>query len=77
MPHAGNILGISDFEVERVDRDRGIEIYARPTQRPLCLHCQHNGVKIKATYQPTLKNTRQGNQVLTLHLRAPKYYCSQ
>ena len=75
MSHAGIILGISDLEVERVDRDRGIEVYARPTRRPLCIYCQHDGVRIKATYQRTLKHTRQGNQVMTLHLTSPKYHC--
>ena len=73
MSHAGNIPGISDLEVERVDRGDSIAVYARPTKRPPCIHCEHTGIKIKTTYQRTLKHTRQGNQVLTLHLRAPKY----
>ena len=77
MSHAGVILGITDLEVERVERDRGIKVYARPTKRPACIHCQHAGVKIKATHRRTLKHTRQGNQVMTLHLKAPKYYCQQ
>jgi len=34
-------------------------------------------VKIKATHQRILKHTRQGNQLMTLHLKAPKYYCPQ
>lgn len=77
MSHAGNILGISDLEIERVDRDKGIEVYARPTKRPPCIYCQHDGVRIKATYQRTLKHTRMGNQVMTLHLMSPKYHCPQ
>ncbi len=35
------------------------------------------GLKIKATHQRTVKHTRQGNQVMTLHLRVPKYHCHQ
>ena len=77
MSHAGNILGISELEVERVDRNDTIEVYARPTKRPVCIHCAHDGVKIKATNQRTLKHTRQGNQLMTLHLKAPKYYCPE
>lgn len=77
MSHAGNIIGISDLEVERVDRDESIKIYARPTKRPSCIHCEHDEVKIKATNQRTLKHTRQGNLIMTLHLKAPKYYCPQ
>ena len=34
MPHAGIILGISELEVERVDRQDDIKVYARPTTRP-------------------------------------------
>lgn len=77
MSHAGNIIGISDLEVERVDRNDHIEVYARPTKRPACIHCAYDGVKIKATNQRTLKHTRQGNQLMTLHLKAPKYYCPE
>lgn len=77
MSHAGTILGITDLEVERVDRNDHIEVYARPTKRPACIHCDYDGVKIKATNQRTLKHTRQGNQLMTLHLKAPKYYCPQ
>ena len=77
MSHAGTIIGISDLEVERVDRNDHVEVYARPTKRPVCIHCGSAGLKIKATNQRTLKHTRQGNQLITLHLRAPKYYCPQ
>ena len=77
MSHTGNILGLSDVLVEHVHRGRVIRIYARPTVRPACLYCQHHAVVIKATYQRTLKHTRQGNQLVTLHLKAPKYYCPQ
>jgi len=77
MSHVSNILGLSDLEVERVDRHDSIEVYARPTKRPPCIHCHFRGVTIKATYERTLKHTRQGNQVLTLHLKTPKYHCPQ
>ena len=77
MSHAGIILGISELEVEQVDRQDDIKVYARPTKRPRCIYCRHRHVKIKATYQRTLKHTRQGNQLLTLFLKTPKYYCPQ
>jgi transposase len=32
-------------------------------------------LRIKATHKRTVKHTRQGNQVMTLHLRVPKYHC--
>ena len=77
MSHAGVILGISELEIERIERDRSVEVYARPSRRPSCIHCEHEGVTIKATRRRILKHTRQGNQVVTLHLKAPKYHCPQ
>jgi transposase len=34
-------------------------------------------VRIKATHQRTVKHTRQGNQLMVLHLRVPKYHCPE
>ncbi|GAB3039851.1 ISL3 family transposase [Bowmanella dokdonensis] len=39
------------------------------------MHCDARQLRIKATHHRTVKHTRQGNQVLTLHLRVPKYHC--
>ena len=50
MSHAGTIIGISDLEVERVDRDSNITVYARPTKRPPCIHCNHDGVRSAITF---------------------------
>lgn len=75
MSHAGTIVGISELEVERVDRNKGIEVWAKPTRRPPCKHCDGNSLRIKATHSRTVKHSRQGNQVMTLHLQVPKYHC--
>ncbi len=77
MSHTGRIIGLPGLEIERVDRNKGIEVWAKPTRRPLCQHCQGDGLKIKATHHRTIKHTRLGNQVMTLHLRVPKYHCRQ
>lgn len=74
MSRAGFILGISELEVERVFRDREVLVYARPSRRPRCIHCDHERVRIKATRVRRVKHTRQGNQVLTLVLKSPKYH---
>lgn len=76
MSHTGRIIGIPGLKIERVVRDQGIEVWAKPNVRPRCKHCSHDGLKIKATHSRTVKHTRQGNQVMTLHLQVPKYYCS-
>jgi transposase len=75
MSHAVTIIGIPGLQVERVKRSRGIEVWARPYRRPPCKHCHGLDVRIKATHRRTVKHTRQGNQVMTLHLRVPKYHC--
>jgi len=77
MSLASRIVGIPGLEVERVDRQKCIEVWARPANRPLCLHCGADHLRIKATYPRTVKHTRQGNQVMTLHLKTPKYHCRQ
>ncbi|ALC10931.1 ISL3 family transposase [Sphingopyxis sp. 113P3] len=70
------ILGLSDVEIVRVERRRDIRVWARPTKRPVCLYCGHGGLRIKATYERELKHTRQGNQILIVHLAVPKYHCA-
>ena len=75
MSHAGMIIGIPGLQIERVKRSRGIEVWARPYRRPPCKHCQGQDLRIKATHNRTVKHTRQGNQVMILHLRVPKYHC--
>lgn len=75
MSHTGRIIGIPGIEIERVARDQGIQVWAKPSYRPRCKHCCSDSLKIKATHRRTVKHTRQGNQVMTLHLSVPKYYC--
>jgi transposase len=58
MSHAGSIVGISELEIERVDRNQAIHVWAYPRKRPACVHCQHAPVRIKASYERTLKHTR-------------------
>ena len=62
------ILGIRDVLIERVERGREIHVWARPTRRSACIHCQQEAVRIKATHQRTLKHTRQGNQLMGLFI---------
>ena len=75
MSLANRIIGIPNLEVERVERHNIIEVWAKPTKRPHCKHCQSPSLTIKATHHRTVKHTRQGNQVMLLHLKVPKYYC--
>jgi len=76
MSAVNSILGIRDLVIDRVERGRDIHVWARPAKRLACVHCQQESVRIKATHQRTLKHTRQGNQLMVLHLRVPKYHCT-
>src|SRR5690554_3068577 len=75
MSPIDSILGIPGLVVQAVKRTKDIHVWAVPRQRPACVHCAGNQVRIKATHQRTLKHTRQGNKLVVLHLRVPKYHC--
>lgn len=75
MSHAGAILGIKELIIEEVKCRDTIEVWAKPTKRPSCKYCDSDKLRIKATHTRTIKHTRQGNQLMTLHLKVPKYHC--
>ena len=76
MSQIDSILGLPGLAVQRVDRKLGIHVWAKPSTRPPCVHCTSETVRIKATHSRTLKHTRQGNQIMILHLSIPKYHCT-
>ena len=77
MSPIDSILGIPGLVIEQVNRAQDIHVWARPKRRPSCLYCPSQKVRIKATHRRTLKHTRQGNQLVVLHLSVPKYHCTQ
>lgn len=77
MSPVDSILGLHGLAIVRVQRQGDIHVWAQPAQRPACAYCEHARVRIKATYQRTVKHTRLGTQLMVLHLRVPKYHCPQ
>ena len=75
MSHIDSILGLPDLSIEQVKRGQIVEVWCKPKVRPACLYCQHDPVRIKSTHHRLLKHTRQGNQLMILHLALPKYHC--
>lgn len=75
MSQIDSILGLSDLTILRVQRSKSVHVWAKPCTRPVCIHCGHSALRVKATCKRTLKHTRQGNQVMVLHLLVPKYHC--
>ena len=73
MSPIDSTLGLGGLVVERVERKEGIHVWARPADRPSCLHCANDGLRIKATHERMLKNTRHANQMMELHLSVPKH----
>ena len=77
MSPIDSILGIPGLVIQQVNRAQDIHVWARPKRRPSCLYCPSQKVRIKATHRRTLKHTRQGNQLIVLHLAVPKYHCTE
>jgi len=75
MSHLDSILGLPDLSIEQVKRGQIVEVWCKPKVRPACIYCQHDFVRIKSTHHRLLKHTRQGNQLMILHLALPKYHC--
>ncbi len=75
MSQIDSILGLPDLAILAVDRKKDIHVWAKPQVRPACIHCGAPDVRVKATCKRTLKHTRQGNQLMVLHLSVPKYHC--
>lgn len=76
MSPLDSIVGIPGLVVHQVERKRDIHVWAKPAERASCPRCATPSVRIKATYQRTLKHSRQGNQLVVLHLSVPKYHCT-
>jgi len=72
MSPIDSILGIQGLAVQAVQRGKDIHVWAKPHQRAACPQCAGAQVRIKATHHRTLKHTRQGNQLMVLHLAVPK-----
>lgn len=76
MSPIDSILGIPGLVILKVKRVQDIHVWVRPRKQSACVYCASNQGRIKATYQRTLKHTRQGNQLVPLHLSIPKYHCT-
>ena len=77
MSQIDSILGLPDLSIEQVKRSEHVEVWCRPKMRPACIYCEHHPVRIKSTHHRVLKHTRQGNQLMILHLALPKYHCPE
>ena len=75
MSPIDSILGIDGLVIDRVERRKTIHVWAHPQRVLSCLYCPGTALRIKATYQRNVKHSRQGNQLLVLHLKVPKYHC--
>jgi transposase len=77
MSLAESIVGIAGLDVIDVHRGASIQVYAKPRKRPACIYCSHPKPRIKSSHWRTLKHARQGNRLMVLHLRIPKYHCRE
>lgn len=77
MSQENSILGVPNLTIVHVKRSQTIEVWAKPEDRPDCIHCSHSPVRIKSRHSRTVKHTRPGNQLMLLPLTVPKYHCSR
>ncbi len=75
MPSLDCIIGLPGIELESAVGERGIEVYARTSLRPPCVHCGGARTRIKASFNRRLKHTRQGSRLMHLHIRSRKFLC--
>lgn len=67
MSQVDCILGIAGLAIEFVKAGKSIEVWAKLSKRPNCIHCQHPHVHVKATRYRHLKHSRMGNRLVVLH----------
>jgi len=72
-----SILGLPGLAIVRVERRGDIHVWVQPKQRPACPYCADTALRIKATYERSVKHTRLGAHLMVLHLRVPKYHCKR
>src|SRR3989338_8332699 len=77
MPSLDCIIGLPGIEIENATRDGQIEVSGRACFRPLCIYCGYSRSQIRSSFVRTLKHTRQGNQLMVLHIRSHKYRCTR
>ena len=75
MPSLDFIIGLPGVELERAEGGASIEVYARTSLRPACIHCGATRTRIKASFSRWLKHTRQGNRLMKLCIRSRKFFC--
>ncbi len=75
MPSLDCIIGLPGIELESALAEREIDVFARTSLRPPCVHCGASRSRIKSSFVRRLKHTRQGNRLMLLHVRSHKFLC--
>ena len=75
-PEAQDILGLPDLKHEQTNYgNRKILIYGSLRRRPSCPRCQSQHVRIKASFNRTLRHTRLGNELVLVRFTSHKFHC--
>lgn len=75
MPSIDCIIGLPGVELENAIVTDSIEVYAKTSLRPPCIHCGGYRIRIKASFTRRLNHTRQGNRLMVLCIRSRKFLC--
>lgn len=75
-PTAQEILGLPDLNHETTFySNRRILIHGSLRERPCCPRCQNPHVRIKSSFNRTLRHTRLGNELVMVKFTSHKFHC--
>jgi transposase len=75
MPSLDFIIGLPGIELESAGGVDSIEVHAKTSLRPPCIHCGATRTRIKASFLRWLNHTRQGNRLMRICIRSHKFFC--
>ena len=75
MPHAWNILGLSDYEIKEIEGQNQMIVRARYTGPSLCPHCQGERLRIKDSFVRRVRHEDWGVRQCWLDLETHKFHC--
>ncbi|MFC1478822.1 ISL3 family transposase, partial [Candidatus Margulisiibacteriota bacterium] len=75
MPLSDSILNLKEYEIEEVEGNNPVRIYARYIGIVNCPYCADGNIRLKDTFVRKLRHESIGNRKTVLHLQSHKYRC--
>jgi len=75
MPHDGMILGLSDYDIKKIEGQNPVIVTVRYIGLSRCPYCQSETVRIKDTFLRRVRHENWGLRQCWMHLEAHKFQC--